>query len=221
MVWNDSWQLPLIPSQPCQPTVLGAPSPELIGWLNTIVQECLKRVRGWQAPPNWARADWLKEAEAQGRVAALEALGQYDASRGVPPAGFTMSRIMARVLTRYRQEWAFASRCVELPESGNMHESRMSSFPIGPGADALEYEELRSALARLDGLDRWMLQRMFWEGQPQRKIAREMGMSQPAVCKRKRLVLDKLRRLLCFPKSSRPSPINEMRNGYQTGLRLQ
>src|SRR5215831_17383859 len=105
MIWNESQALPSIPAELCGPHVLTASSHELSDWLCVIVQMCLKRVRRWQPPLNWARADWLKEVTAQGRVAALEALWQYDASKGRFPASFVMSRTTARVLARYRQEW--------------------------------------------------------------------------------------------------------------------
>jgi DNA-directed RNA polymerase specialized sigma subunit len=77
-----------------------------------------------------------------------------------------------------------------------MRENWRLCFPAGPGTGAWELDELRGALAQLEDLERWMLQRMFWEGRVQGEIARELGVSQPAVCKRKRQVLDKLRRFL-------------------------
>jgi hypothetical protein len=67
-----------------------------------------------------------------------------------------------------------------------------------PGAVRVTREK---PLSRGEELDRWMIQRMLWEGRVQGEIARELGVSQPAACKRKRLVLDKLRRFLTI---SRP-----------------
>src|SRR5579871_2071177 len=69
---------------------------------------CLKRLNSWRIPPNWSASDWLKEIKAIGTAAAWQAEGEFDPSRGVPVAAFLYQRILARVFTRYRQEWAYA-----------------------------------------------------------------------------------------------------------------
>lgn len=71
----------------------------------------LKRILRWRTPPNWSRGDWAGEVESLAVCAMVVATVEYDSSRGVPFGAFAHQRILTSVLTRFRQEWAFASRC--------------------------------------------------------------------------------------------------------------
>src|SRR5205823_13102371 len=93
----------------------GAPSqplsvPELTEELTSAVNKCSRRAQAWRVPPNWSADDWNRELEAQAAFAALRAELQYDYSRRVSMKVFLNSRVIADLLTRYRQECRYALR---------------------------------------------------------------------------------------------------------------
>jgi DNA-directed RNA polymerase specialized sigma subunit len=55
------------------------------------------------------------------------------------------------------------------------------------------FEALHQGLAKLAEQDRWLIERLFWEGQTEAEVAKEIGISQPAVSKRKCAILRELR----------------------------
>jgi DNA-directed RNA polymerase specialized sigma24 family protein len=159
-----------------------------------VFESCLRRIGGWRTPPNWSAAEWAREVNAMAVAAAWQAECDYDTSRGVPFAAFARQRILTRVLTRYRQEWAYAVRCpVDL--EGDGHENgRLDSIasPVVP----VFLGSMRHVLTRLSKTDRWLLEEFFWKGRTEANIARDMGISQQAISKRKRAILRDLRRQL-------------------------
>jgi hypothetical protein len=78
-----------------------------------VLESTFKPIRGWRVPPRWSVRDWSKEVKALSLAAAWHALGDFDPKYGVPLAVFLRGRILARALTRYRQEWAYSVRCTE------------------------------------------------------------------------------------------------------------
>jgi len=58
------------------------------------------------------------------------------------------------------------------------------------------YEEVVTALEQLPSIHRSVLERLFWERMSQRELAAELGISQPAVHKRKQRALEALREVL-------------------------
>lgn len=165
--------------------------------LNTIVALCLKQLRRWRVPPNRGYADWLEEITAQVQAAAWEATCSYDASRGTPWQVFVRSHVMAYVLTRYRQEWTYARRCFPFVR----REDEEGTLGLSASADPYrlrddeqgEHEDLRDAIAQMDKQDQWLIGQLFWEERTEREVAQKLGISQPAVSKRKRKVLGGLR----------------------------
>jgi RNA polymerase sigma factor (sigma-70 family) len=156
---------------------------------------CLKRLNSWRIPPNWSAIDWYKEVKAVGAAAAWQAEGEFDSSRGVPVAAFLYQRILARVFTRYRQEWAYALHLAhqidkELNELAIQAEALLSPESIH------ESESVRGALDSLSSLDRQLVVLLFWQEHTENQIARSLGISQSAVSKRKRAILGKLRNRL-------------------------
>jgi DNA-directed RNA polymerase specialized sigma24 family protein len=105
-------------------------------------------------PFHWNCADWREEVVAEGQSAAWQALGEYDASRGVPFGAFVFLRVTASVLTRYRQEWAYGARHVAIDED----REREDSETFGRTSD---HEALHRALARLPESDRQLLVELF------------------------------------------------------------
>jgi DNA-directed RNA polymerase specialized sigma24 family protein len=100
-------------------------------------------------------------------------------------------RILSSLRTRYRQEWSYALHCG--PEAAAGGEADQPDER--PGL-ARAHEELRPWLARLSDPDRWLLQRLFWEGCTETDLAAELGIAQSTVNKRKRSILLGLRRTI-------------------------
>jgi DNA-directed RNA polymerase specialized sigma24 family protein len=151
---------------------------------------CVGRIRRWRLPPRWSVRDWWEEVLAQGLAAAWEALCDYDPERGVARERFMQGRVLARVLQLYRREWAYGRRCdPELPTD------RGKDRPGEPESAGLVRAEGPEWLAHLPGADRRLLERLFVDGWTEAEAARELGISQPAISKRKRLILSRLRLL--------------------------
>lgn len=158
--------------------------------LDTIVTLCLKRLRRWRVPPNRRYVDWFEEMAAQARAAAWEATCRYDASVGIPWQAFVHSRVIAHVFTRYRQEWTYARHCSPFaPETEDARDglewsARADLYRLRDD-EQHEYEDLRDAIAHMNKQDQWLIEQLFWEERTEREVARNLGISQPAVSKRK------------------------------------
>lgn len=154
------------------------------------VAACASRSRSWRVPPNWAPAQWHEEIEGHALAAACDARAIYDPSRGVPLGAFIYQRVMARVLTRYRQEWSFARRCVCEPGSDG------DTCDVCAAPDVADHCDLEETVASLTSPQRWLVQEIFWRERTESAVASDLGLSQRAVSKRKQAVLIALRRWL-------------------------
>jgi DNA-directed RNA polymerase specialized sigma24 family protein len=126
--------------------------------------------------------------ELEGLAAAWEALDEFNPGRETARDDFVRGRVLARVLARYRREWAYGRRCdSDTPDVGN------ESWAIGPMSSAPILEEAPGILDRLAEADRNLIRRLFVDRWTEAQIARELGISQPAVSKRKRAILLDLR----------------------------
>ena len=184
---------PLRPSLDFEAAVIPCCPDPKYSELTLVLPACLRRVARWRTPPNWSRAEWTREVGAQARLAACVAKAEYDASRGVPLAAFLYQRVLTGVLTRYRQEWAFAVHCSHAVSSVDLVESPADS-PRTPTADEL-VDCIRIILPRAD---RALLLAIFWQNRSEASISRNLGISQQAVSKRKRSLLRRLRRQLAW-----------------------
>ena len=117
-----------------------------------------------------------------------QAMCNFDPPRGIPLSTFVYQRVMASALTRYRREWAYAVRCVS--QSGEEGYGDRVGDSIYPRA---VHEQLRRSLARLSPTDKWLIEQLFWEGRTEAEVAEALGISQQAVSKRKRSILQGLR----------------------------
>ena len=150
---------------------------------------CWQRIRAWRIPPRWSAGDWREELKAQGAVAAWKALGDYDATRGVPLRVHIYQRVLASALTRSRQEWSYSMRfAFEISANDSRDAIEEDEYP---GATA--FEALHQGLARLAEQDRRLIEFLFWDGLTEADVAEMMGISQPAVNKRKCAILRELR----------------------------
>ena len=167
---------------------------EIVAILEEDVMTGLKRafayVRSWRTPPNWSFIDWRDEIQAIAFWAAWQAKKDFDPVYGVPLAEFVNCRVKSCVLTRYRQEWRFALKVISSDEEEverfvNSSENRASSQAV--------FELLDHALKKMPGMERWLLKQIFWQQRTETNIAAELRISQPAVNKRKRAALLRLR----------------------------
>ena len=60
----------------------------------------------------------------------------------------------------------------------------------------MEAEQLHKALSLLSADEQYLIQEIYFHGRAERDLAKELGYSQNAVNKRKKRILDKLRRLM-------------------------
>lgn len=153
-----------------------------------MFEASLRRIARWRTPPNWSRADWEQEVRAHASLVTCVAGVDYDPCRGVPFAAFVYQRVLAGVLTRYRQEWAFAIRC-----SHAMSPNLPRSVGVSPHPHTAD-EVVDYVRIILPQADRALLLALFWQNRSEASIGRDLGISQQAVSKRKRVVLHDLRR---------------------------
>jgi DNA-directed RNA polymerase specialized sigma24 family protein len=150
-----------------------------------VLERCLRRVSVWRIPPNCTYYDWMEEMRAQGAAVGWQALCEFDPAREIPRDAFVYQRIMAGLLTRYRQDWTVALHCTSWEEANPL-----------PTVETLPDMDLYAALALLGEGDRGLLTQLFWQRETEAEIARTRHISQQAVSKRKRTVLKMLRHYL-------------------------
>ena len=175
---------------------------------------CFQRIRTWRLPPNWSATDWFEEVKEVLIVASVEAEADFDSARGIPFGAFLYHRAMARVLTRYRQEWNYGTRflsecagsCACEKEEPDPLEcrsarSRRTAREIpGTSEPDTPLEELAEALATLSESSRRLIDLLFWEECTECEVAMEFGVSQAAICKRKQTILRALQRRVVWQK---------------------
>ena len=154
-------------------------------------ESCLRRIARWRTPPNWSRSEWGREVRAQAACAVCVATRDYDASRGVPFDAFAHHRILTGVLTRYRQEWAFAGHCAPAVISDSAAQRQVDSPARQAQREVVNF--IRTTLPRSD---RALLLALFWGDRSEATIGRELGLTQQAISKRKQVLLRELRRQL-------------------------
>jgi RNA polymerase sigma factor (sigma-70 family) len=162
-----------------------------------VADSCLRRIRTWQAPPNFAARDWREEIEALANAAAWQAVCDYDPSFGVPLGAFVRQRVMTCALTRFRQEWAYARRCVDDAPEEDLGSEADDTPSVSMMTEALWY-----ALAWLPEADRQLIERLFWEGCTEAEVAKATGVCRQRVSQRKRVILQELREWLEGPEET-------------------
>jgi DNA-directed RNA polymerase specialized sigma24 family protein len=149
----------------------------------------LRQISTWCVPPNWSPRDWREEMEAEAIAAAWEAERDFDPTRGVRLEAFVHHRVWARAWTRYRQEWTYALRCGRHLEGNHGNGATTDGFSI-----VEVFEFVRSFLRRLPEVDRILIESLFWDGKTEVEVARILSLSQQAISKRKRRILEQLLR---------------------------
>lgn len=168
-----------------------------------LLTQCLNWAKRWQTPPHWAPNDWHEELLAVAWAAFWEGLSQ-----GIREKTALRRFIMAALMRRYREEWNFGTRWVVPPSNegnGEIEEDNDTDYLDGFtewDADTVNEETswvvliIRRALERLSAEERYLLERRFWDMATEREIAKELGISQPAVHKRLKRILERVRSLL-------------------------
>jgi DNA-directed RNA polymerase specialized sigma24 family protein len=156
-----------------------------------LIGSCLRRIFRWRVPPNWSISDWRNEMRAEAASAAWQAMCDYDQSLNVPLIIFARQRVLTSTLTRYRQEWAYALHST--PE----HDPEKSHSRLLDSATSEVFDHwLGHALARLSKPDLWLIEQLFLRDRTEANIATQIGISQPAISKRKRAIVMRLRRYI-------------------------
>jgi DNA-directed RNA polymerase specialized sigma24 family protein len=149
------------------------------------------RIRTWPVPPRWSYRDWRDEAAAHGAEACFGALRDFDPRRLVPLNAFLYGRIVEAVRTRHRQEWAYGRR--SRPGEAIVNQSAPERGEPDPEFEADTLSRLQAALGRLHEADLGLIRQLFWKGRGEDDMARERGVSQQAISKRKQKILLELR----------------------------
>ena len=156
-----------------------------------LMGSCLKRIFRWRVPPNWSISDWRNEIRAEAACAAWQAVCDYDPSLGVPFIAFARQRVLTSTLTRYRQEWAYAFRSAQEHDPASSNGKLLDSTTI----EVFDGWPER-ALARLSKSDLWLVEQVFLRDRTEADIAAQIGITQPAISKRKRTIVMQLRRYI-------------------------
>jgi RNA polymerase sigma factor (sigma-70 family) len=152
---------------------------------------CVRRTHAWRTPPRWCLLDWLEEIDAESVASAYQAIQIFDPARGPTLESFLYHRIVAGALARYRKEWSYALRCTRPPAPGT-NESDTDEIDELDAAAAYE-KRLNHSMTRLPETDRRLIVCLFWEGRSEKDVAGGLGITQQAVNKRKRKILERLR----------------------------
>jgi DNA-directed RNA polymerase specialized sigma subunit len=157
------------------------PSPHDIPCWDSIWAGCLRRIRRWRVPSNWSGPEWLEEMESEGLLAAFTARGGYEPGLGMSFLSYMHMKVIGHIITRYRREWSFAKRL-----------RAASCDPVG-SSEMPPASDVEETLGGLGACDSRILRGLFWEGCREADLAREMGISQQAISKRKKRILTDLR----------------------------
>ena len=151
------------------------------------------------------RVTGLRKCDQLGVLPACWRLKILIRKRGRALSLFVGQRVLARSLTRYRQEWSYASRCVseafEDAYDGGLHWAERCETP-DPAVSARMIDLLHNAISLLPESKRNLIRQLFFENESETEVARALGISQPAVNKRKWTILDNLRKRLAPEKIS-------------------
>ena len=138
-----------------------------------------------------------EDAEAEAMLSLVEAIRSYDPGRGVPFAGYARRKVTGDVRTFFRRERIRWEQSV-VPFDGEDGESYWDSVPDERNG-ILDYEDaelVRAALACLSREEHGFLLRAMDPADSQAALARELGITRQAVAKRKKCLIEKIRRHL-------------------------
>lgn len=170
-----------------------------------LIAQCLNRAKLWRCPVHWQPDDWQEELLAVAQAALWEGI-----SKGIRSEAELQRFVMASLMRRYRDEWNYGIRWASplTPEDWDNEEQEEEDMKYRH-VTATQYDRekdsiwlkmvIRDALMRLPEDERYLIKRQFWDGATEMELARELGISQPAIHKRLKRTLKRLRTLLDLP----------------------
>jgi DNA-directed RNA polymerase specialized sigma subunit len=158
--------------------------------MDVAARQAVARLWRWRVPSNWCRPQWREEIASEVALTVLE-LARGTALEPQTDARRIQSRIQNKILSRYRQEWAFSKH----------FDREVVTEPRNCGHRELEHEylallALQEAVVALSESDQRLIQQIYWGKCTETQIAAEAGVSVPAICKRKNRILRHLRGVL-------------------------
>ncbi len=167
-----------------------------------IIKQSLEQARRWRCPPHWQSDDWREELFAVAWAALWEGW-----NIGIRSEEKLRRFVVTALMKRYRDEWNYGVRWVQAPsqQNGEGNDEDESGWDLWDwvSTETEETEDereinwlamvVRQALATLTEEERYLIERKFWDRATEREIAKELGISQPAVNKRINQILERLR----------------------------
>jgi len=151
-------------------------------------------------PYHWSQADWVKELGQVRDFAAWQAGCEFDPRRGIDRDTFIRRRIKARVLTRARQEWAWADRFVPEIAEANDDADEPETHGHSPAPRSTESaEENPRVLAVSEVLDklplkhRELMDQLYWKRMTQQEVVDASHTSRSKVVRDKERVFKTFR----------------------------
>ncbi|MCX7642590.1 MAG: sigma-70 family RNA polymerase sigma factor [Armatimonadetes bacterium] len=168
-----------------------------------ILKQSLEQARRWRCPPHWQLDDWREELLAVALAALWEGLNS-----GICSEQKLRQFVTAALMKRYRDEWNYGVRWIQAPSQQDSEDNSEgeNGWDLWDwvGSETKHNEEevnwlaivIRKALSNLPEEERYLIERKFWDGATEREIARELGISQPALNKRLKQIYKRLRAML-------------------------
>lgn len=166
-------------------------------WLWQCIRSFCRR---HPTPKNIALSEWREELTQTGWVAATEAVEIFDEGYKVPLELFVRQRIWNALKTLWRSEQERDAKVVSLEELGTEEEDDerdwQERLEEPEGKRAIDRFLVREAVQRLPERERWVIERLFWDGETLDDVAKELGVSTVRVHKLKGQALRRLREIL-------------------------
>ncbi|MCS7224447.1 MAG: hypothetical protein NZ959_07815 [Armatimonadetes bacterium] len=181
-----------------EPEPLCPPNPNLTRWVAQTVAYFLRRHR---QPRSFSFSEWKAELDQTGWLAGLEALELYDESRGVPLELFVRQKVWNALKTLWRSENRQSCHTFSLEEmeSGPLQESpgtERKALWSDDRSGEMPALSVREAIEHLPEKERFVIEKLFWEGQTLAAVARQLNVSTVWVYKLKEKALNWMRRYL-------------------------
>ncbi|MCS7187978.1 MAG: sigma-70 family RNA polymerase sigma factor [Armatimonadota bacterium] len=170
-----------------------------------ILKQSLEQARRWRCPPHWQPDEWREELIAVAWAALWEGLDS-----GICSEQKLQRFIVAALMKRYRDEWNYGVRWTQMPSKQKEDDDGEGENGwdlwdwVGSETEDLDNQQeinwlamvIRQAISRLTEEERYLIERKFWDGATERELAKELGISQPAVNKRLKQIYERLRAML-------------------------
>jgi len=157
------------------------------------------RAQSWPQPANYARKDWTDHLRQVGVCAAVQAVERHEHCAAVPLGAYLYQQVIGTVWTEYRREWRYSKRYRSLPDELSAVESEISEAQtnLPPRYADISWmaqdSESTQAVDDLAEPHRRLLIRLFWHGESEAEVAKELKLSQTGIHRRKARALEAFR----------------------------